>query len=204
MPWSLLLALAVSLDGLAAGVTYGLRQIKVPWRSLGVIALCTTAGVLVAVLAGDWAAGAVLGTVAHRLGAILLIVLGSCVVLEAWANSAGQRTPKLTIKLRSIALVVQVLREPGAADVDRSGSISPTEALTLGAALALDATAASFGAALAGLVPGYFPVVAGGACALLVLAGTHLGRTAAVSGWVPRLAYLPGGCLVLLGVLRLI
>jgi putative sporulation protein YtaF len=52
-----------------------------------------------------------------------------------------------------LGLVIQIWKTPLAADVDRSGSISSTEAVLLGAALSFDSFGAGLGAALIGLPP---------------------------------------------------
>ena len=52
MALPILLALALSVDGLVAGAAYGMRGISVPKRSLAVIALCTALCLGGAMLAG--------------------------------------------------------------------------------------------------------------------------------------------------------
>ena len=59
----------------------------------------------------------------------------------------------LMIELKRIGIVIQILRTPQMADVDRSGIISASEALLLGIALSLDSFGAGLGAAMIGFSP---------------------------------------------------
>lgn len=52
----LLLAFAVSLDGFGVGVTYGLRQIRIPGLSILIIAGCSGIIILLSMLFGQWMA----------------------------------------------------------------------------------------------------------------------------------------------------
>ncbi|MFZ5824210.1 MAG: sporulation membrane protein YtaF, partial [Bacillota bacterium] len=84
------------------------------------------------------------------------------------------------VKLGSIGIVIEILREPGAADMDRSGHINPMEAVFLGVALALDSTAAGLGAAMAGFSPLGLPLAA---------AVTNFGLLYAGSRWAAHLPF---------------
>jgi len=128
----LVVGIALSLDGFAAGVAYGLRRIQMPFLSL--IIICLTSGVAVSVSIGlGYAAAQVMAPKpAQVLGGILLIVLGVWILSQALRRIA--RHP-LLIRIPPLGMVVQVLFEPLDADMDQSGGISPREALILGMAL---------------------------------------------------------------------
>ena len=67
--------------------------------------------------------------------------------------SSERRKTLVKIEIKSIGLVINVLKKPTAADLDNSGSITGIEAFILGIALSLDAFGAGFGAALLGYSP---------------------------------------------------
>ncbi|CEP66442.1 Sporulation protein YtaF [Moorella glycerini] len=202
---TLLLALAASLDGLGVGLSYGLRKIKLPWLSLGLIALVSTAVSVLAMAGGHLVARIFNPTLAGRLGAVILLTLGLSIIFEAYLKkdepgAAGETLIKL--RLHRLGLVIQILKEPCRADQDFSGSISSQEAMTLGLALALDTLGIGFGAAAAGFSLFLTPVFIGCCQLLLVQAGLVLGRR-----WQPekaswRGAALPGLILIAIGLWR--
>lgn len=216
----LLLAVAVSVDSLAVGVTYGLRQIRfAPW-ALVIVGTCTLLLMAVAVVLGRTASGVLPAQVSEVIGAAILIGMGG------WQLQRGLRdrrtfsrvpAPGLpgaadgvasgevharrlltSFRIPLVGIVVQVLEDPVRADRDASQRIEAKEALVLGIALGLDAFGAGVGAALAGFSLWIVPLVAAGAAFFLVL-GSRLGGHALrkLQGLGPSLAFLPA--LVLMG-----
>lgn len=71
-----MLALAVSLDSLSVGVTYGLRKMKFPLSSMIVIALFSGAMLLVSMYVGTFLISWLPVRVEQSLAAFILIALG--------------------------------------------------------------------------------------------------------------------------------
>ncbi|MDI3279931.1 MAG: manganese efflux pump [Bacillota bacterium] len=188
----LLLAVALSLDGLGAGIAYGLQRIRVPFLALVVVA-GTSAALFFLTLTGAGVAVEALAPVWSRiLGALILVGIG------LW-HLLGE-----VCRLGSLAVVVRILADPTAADLDRSGQLSLGEAALLGLALALDAAAAGVGAGLSGLGRPWLPALVGGVTFLFTAAGLRLGRAWADWGKAaPVLGRLPGCLLIALGLHRL-
>lgn len=221
--WSAVaLAFALSVDGLAVGAAYGMRGIHVPARSLLIIGLCSAACFFVAMTLGGVVA-AVIGLGLPRLiGASILIGLGVWHIGKGWtenrareaaAGGGDQRSATelehsgdigtlLRIRIRSLGIVVQVLREPGRADIDHSGTIDSGEAIVLGAALGLDALAAGFGAAFVGFRLSLVAVVAG-AQLLVTWLGLRIGHEHGARWLNGKGFYVPGVILILIGLLQL-
>lgn len=223
--WSAVaLALALSVDGLAVGVAYGMRRIRVPARSLFIIGLCSAACFAVALTLGEFVAAVVGLSAPHLIGAAVLVALGLWHLGKGWTESrareaaagAGEQSSVtdrhrdgsddfgtlLRIRVRALGIVVQVLREPGRADLDRSGAIDVGEAVVLGTALGLDALAAGFGAAFVGFGFSVVAVVAG-AQLLVTWFGLWLGREHGVRFLGEKGFYVPGVILILIGLLQL-
>ncbi len=207
MAWlaALAVAVAVSVDGVAVGASYGLRRIRIPAGSLAIIGAVSSLLVAGVTVTGGWLA-ALSPVAAARLGGALLVLLGAW---AAWrARIQGRAAvpadrPLLLLRLRPLGLIVQIWRDPGLADLDRSGRLEGVEAAALGVSLALDAVAAGLGMALNG---GGFLLAAlvGPLQVLFVLLGVRLGGRAG-RGRPWRLAeYAPGTLLVAVGLLRLL
>ncbi|GAB2722672.1 sporulation membrane protein YtaF [Paenibacillus thermoaerophilus] len=217
-PTVLLLALAVSLDGFGAGVTYGLRKIRVPWLSVAIIAVCSGAVIALSMAVGRQLEAAIDPRWAKVLGAWILIGIGCWALVQfllrgnkETAEAASLRPEDADIQetcvfhweWKSVGLVIRILRTPSLADMDRSGTITSGEALWLGLALSLDALGAGIGAALLGL-----PVLATSAGIALVsgvfiAAGLQMGYWLSHVRWIRKLALLPAFLLIVLGVSKL-
>mgnify|MGYP001362300128 CR=1 FL=1 len=113
--------------------------------------------------------------------------------------------PVARIELRRFGLVIDVLRAPQAADMDRSGTISAPEAVLLGFALSLDALGAGFGAAMVGFPALPASLLIAAASGVFLLAGMRFGRTFAVKfGGAKAVSVLPGLILITTGIARLL
>lgn len=125
---------------------------------------------------------------------------------DAWtdrdAPTGGIRTV-LRIEMKRLGLVIEILRTPSLADVDRSGYISSSEAVLLGAALSLDAFGAGIGAAFIGFAPLITAAVIAVSSGMFIASGLRVGLTYADTRWLQRLAVLPGCILIAMGIMKL-
>lgn len=209
-----ILALALSLDSLGVGTAYGLRRIRVPGSAVLLISLTSGAVFGLSMLAGRLVSAMAAAHLAKMIGSTFLIGIGLWAFLQAWADraahdgSAGEdgRVEIVSLYLRSAGLLIKILRDPTAADVDRSGVISQPEAFILGLTLALDSAGAGFGAALAGWLPLSTPLFVVAAGFICLSTGLLVASRASQSMFLveQRLAgFIPGLVLVGLGVWRL-
>jgi len=160
------LALALSVDGLAVGLAYGIRRIEVSRYMLALIAVCTFLLMGISIQLGGLAAELFSPLLARRLGGGVLVGVGLWQLAQGLLERAGARgdspDPRVLVRLRirSLGLVVQILRDPCGADLDGSGSIDGGESILLGVVLGLDAVGAGFGAAMTGCSYWLAPVAA--------------------------------------------
>lgn len=110
----------------------------------------------------------------------------------------------INIELKRFGLVIQILRTPQAADVDRSGAISSSEAVLLGIALSLDSLGAGLGAAMLGFSPVLTAVFIAFSSGFFLLTGMRVGiRYASLQG-MRAFSVLPGIILIVMGITRLL
>ncbi len=215
-------AVALSMDGFGAGIVYGIRKIRIPVTSLTIIGLIASTAIGLSMFFGRVISGYVSARLAGTIGALILIVMGLRIILQAGdrnrqAESGQGRASNdslqgedqdckeiLYFKIKSLGLVIQILREPTVADMDKSGHINTKEALLLSLALAMDAVGAGFGAAMAGYSPFLTPFVVGPVSAFWVGLGVYLGKRYAAKWLGGKAAILPGWVLICLGVARVI
>lgn len=210
MIWTgLLLACAVSLDGLVAGLSYGIRRIALPVRSLAIVAFFTAAGTAASMLLGGLAAGAVSRRTAEAMAGAAIALFGLWQAVAAYIHQARQKVepggsarPLVQFRLESLGLSVHVLADPLRADADESGVIEAREAAILGVALGLDTLAVGFAAGALRLGPAMIPGVAA-LLAAFVWIGVLLGRKVCRKPVSSRWIYAPALLLVILGLYHL-
>ncbi|MBO8158884.1 sporulation membrane protein YtaF [Thermosyntropha sp.] len=150
----LLFALAVSADGFMVGIAYGLKRISLPWFSLIIISAASALAVTFSMLCGQGLAFFLSPVLARGSGAVMLILVGIyffiCACREKISTLPEEKKTIVSFNIKSLGIIVQILKEPDKADFDASGVISSKEAFFLGIALAMDAFGAGLGAAMTG------------------------------------------------------
>jgi putative sporulation protein YtaF len=203
----LLLAFAVSLDSFSVGLTYGLRKMKIPLKSIAVIAVCSAAVLMAAMMIGHVLESFFSPEFAEKLGGAVLIVLGGWVLIQFFRPDKNELLCHekiiLNFEIESLGIVINILRKPMTADFDRSGTINGIEAVMLGLALSLDAFGAGIGAALLGFSPGYLALAAACMSSFFVYAGMKLGSYFSASGWMQKFSFVPGILLIIIGLLKM-
>ncbi|NMH67990.1 sporulation membrane protein YtaF [Bacillus sp. RO3] len=202
----LLLAFAVSLDSFSTGLTYGLRKVSIPIKSISIISICSASSLLLAMLLGQTIGSIITPVWAGRIGGLILVLIGAAVLYQFFRPEKetvlSQEKTLINFEIKSIGLVVQILRRPLTADFDRSGTITGIEAFMLGIALSLDAFGAGIGAALLNFSPLMLTL------AILVMSftflssGLKMGEFFSHLRWIHRVSFLPGVLLILIGILR--
>lgn len=218
---TLFFALAVSVDAFIVGAGYGLRGISLPLVSRLLIAATSGSMIAMASFLG-LAIAPLAGSVAGFLGALVLVVMGIWIIINTSSHSLfavetggpaeqnktqvgqeGARRHLITsICLKPLGIVVQILKEPSRADLDRSGSIAPGEAILLGLALALDAFGGGLGVALTGSGNTTLPLAVIAMNFAFLHAGTWSASRRGNFRLSPQIAALPGYIFILLGLLK--
>ncbi|GED60134.1 sporulation membrane protein YtaF [Brevibacillus formosus] len=220
----LLVSLAISMDSVSVGLTYGLRNMKMPFLSLVVVSGCSFAVVYGVMLVGSSLTEWLTPEIGKYIGAAVLILMGLFTLWRLIAARSGTEAQESTAdssnavvaaekqeeqepivllsQFRIFGVMIQILKDPSKADADRSGHIMGWEAVMLGLALSLDA----FGAGISLTFLGYSPLLVA-LCiavmsALLLVIGIALGRRAGKARWLTRLTWLPPILLICIGVAK--
>ncbi len=204
----ILLCCAVSFDGLAAGFSYGIRNLKIPLLSLIIIAIASALVMALGMLLGWAVAHYVTVSFSHLVGGIILIFLGGWVVWQAllnWSNGNGKpAVHKQQKRDNFFQFIKKLIRSPVDADLDHSGSISSSEAFFLGLALASDAFGAGVGIGLAGFNIWLTSLLVGISKLCLITLGLFWGQLS--RGRIPLFPaqLIAGGILILLGIFNIL
>jgi len=174
----ILLAISLSMDAFGLGISYGLRQIKIPILAKLVIALISAIFMLVAVIVGNSIADIFPAIFSKVIGATILATLGVWILFQD---------------------------KPISYDLNKSLRIDFIEALCLGVALSIDSVGAGIGSAIAGLGTYLLPVSAAVFQLLFLTVGTLIGsKTQLVKKVNSRVLTLASGLiLIVLACFRL-
>ncbi|MGG6433640.1 sporulation membrane protein YtaF [Anoxybacillus sp. D401a] len=203
--WSLfLLALAVSIDGFTVGITYGMRNVHIPLRSLLVISLFSCLTFLVAMGIGRIMYVFFSPAVANAMGGSILIVLGVWMIIQfILKRDDNEEKFLMNVEIRPLGIVIQILRKPTMADFDRSGTITGMEAVFLGVALSLDAFGAGVSAALLNYSVAFTTLLVCLLSFCFLFSGLKIGKSFGKSGWMQKYSFLPGIMLIVLGIFKM-
>ena len=204
----ILLALAVSLDSFSVGFTYGLRKMRIPFKSIAIIACCSALTLTIAMLIGHLLQQVVSPEFAGKMGGIILIILGIWVIYQFFRSEKEKdilphEKVIINLEIKSLGLVIHILKKPMSADFDKSGTITGVEAIMLGLALSLDSFGAGIGAVMLGYSPGYLALAVALLSSLLVFLGMKIGTYLSQITWLQRFTFLPGILLIIIGVWKI-
>jgi len=156
----LLLAVSSSLDNFGAGVSYGLRNVCIPFSLNLLIACLNGSGTLLSMLFSKAISGGLRPSTAGLLGDVLLIGIG------IWIFTAGllKKAPTMTfapgspeetpdLKKTFFSMLSAVLNDPFAAGIHCNGKVRIKEGALLAAALTLSNITTGIGAGLIGFNP---------------------------------------------------
>jgi putative sporulation protein YtaF len=139
-----LIALSCNLDNVGVGISYGTRRIHLPLVTNFYIALLTSFGTYLAMVAGQQAFRFFSPESGAILGGGILVAMGVWVL---WSESTRRRQPEEAAEPAPCSEVAQkswwqrlwnILEEPMCADRDKSGHIDLKEGTILGLALLLN------------------------------------------------------------------
>lgn len=202
----LVLSIAVSIDSLSVGIVYGMRKIDLNFLSLIVISGITTLAIYITGYLGTGLTDILGANIAEKLGNYILIAVGIWISFSAYLKINGKvkidKKELFVLNIKPMGIIIKILKEPGEADLDKSGNINLIEAIVLGGALAFDAIGAGLGAGLAGFSNNFLPLTIGCVTLTFIVCGVIIGKN--LGEILPEhFELFPGFILIIFGVLRL-
>lgn len=213
-----LIAMALNVDAVGVGISYGIRQIRLPLPSMLIISAVSMTAIGASMAAGRVIAEVISPAAARHAGGVILMAMGIFTIYQYVRQRNGTEPVSATesrpdknergkpvslLQMRLPGLIIQVIKEPHLADMDVSGVITGKEALLLGLSLSMD----SLGAGIAISLLGYrilSTALCVGVCqAASTYCGLYAGRGLGRLAISRQLAILPGLILIIMGIVKL-
>lgn len=188
------IGLASNLDNAGVGIAYGVRKIRIPWYSNLAIALISFLATLISGLFGNLISTWISPWIGQLIGTIVIIGVGVWVLLQPYVEK--KPVPKETPPASSFT---RLLQNPEEADIDSSKSISLTESILLGIALAMNALAGGFNAGITHLNIWYTSLSVGIFSFILLALCAGFGEKFAAEKLGNRATVISGLLLILIG-----
>ena len=201
----IIIAILLSMDAIAAGLAFGIRKIKIPARAKIIIGICTILSGFLTVTLGNVMTLFLSPFAARAAGSFIFFAMGVWYLLQMLIPD-GESGEIYSHAVKSLGITVKIVKNPEAADMNKSGTIDCGEAVFTGFALAADVMAAGLGFGLAGagaltlsLATGMFQVI-------FLSLGAFIGsKFRSLSGRYEKISVmLPGIIMILLGIYRMV
>jgi putative sporulation protein YtaF len=211
----LLLAFAVSMDSFNVGFTYGMRRIAIPLYAIIIIACCSSFSLYIAELLGSLFGVFLTPNIGQKIGGSILILLGIWALYQCFRSLQENKKQEyqiqqsqeekvlLKFEIKSIGVVIHILKRPMTADLDKSGTINGFEAVLLGTALSLDSFGAGISASMLAFSPVLLAVTVGVMSAIFIVAGSWFGKSIGENKWAKHISILPGLLLIFIGLWKI-
>ena len=203
-----LLALSLNLDSLSIGVSYGLKKIEIPFPALFIIVLMSISSIGL-----SWYLGSIIFSFisiyfAKIICSVLLITLGVTLFIQAKANIYYQdNKEEVTIKrlkIKSLNIIIDIIREPLYGDIDNSGKIDIKEAVYIGATLSLDALTIGLSLAAYEINIFSFIITSGILNITFIVIGQLIGRYLGKLASENKLKLMSSAIIIILGLTKLV
>lgn len=163
------LTISTSIDNIGVGITYGIRNIKIPIHSNILISIICFILSLIGIYSGIWLANILPDIFPIIIGSIFLFFIGLRLI---WLGVV-HKDKNNTVNSPSLN---KVINDPTDADFDNSQKISAFEAIFLGVALSVNALTNGIGAGLFGLPPFMISLLAALGSFISIWLGTIIGN----------------------------
>lgn len=180
----LLLALSLSIDSIGIGITYGLRNTRIPAISKLILFMISIIFTTIALEFGKLITAFLPDYIATIIGSSILIFIGIWILFQI-LHTSNKTKPNIQIPtepkiynlfIKFLGITIQIIKHPISSDLDNSTIIDWKEAFFLGIALSIDSISVSIGGGITGLTSLYFPILVATFHIVFLFLGKFLGQ----------------------------
>ncbi len=149
---SFLLVAALSMDAFVSSFAYGTNKIKIPFKSVAVIAIVCSSFLAASIFLASFLNSFISEEITRILAFSILFLLGLAKFFDStiklYIKRHNQLNKELKFSVFNLQFMLNVYANPEQADINASKTLSPKEAVYLAIALSVDGLAVGFGAGL--------------------------------------------------------
>ena len=147
----LIIAISLSIDALGIGISYGVREIKIPLISKAIISLQSFLIMTISLFLGNIIFDLIPSYLGKYIGVIILFGMGIFMIVQPYLPKKEKVYRIKTFSLKYAGLTIKIIKSPPVCDFNLSKTIEPFEALYLGIALSIDSLGVVFGSSAVGI-----------------------------------------------------
>jgi len=140
-------SLSSNLDNVVIGIAYGIKKVKIDIIANLIIAIVTSTATFLSMLIGSYISELLPDSVANRLGATVIIILGLYFVIQSIIKLVNNTNSK-ELALKDITDMIEYAEK---SDLDNSGDISMKEALIISFGLTFNNLGTGIAASMTGV-----------------------------------------------------
>lgn len=208
----LFLALSLSIDSIGIGITYGLRNTRIPIFSKLILFFISIFFTTISLMLGNLITKLLPDYIANFVGSFILIFIGIWILFQIFYTPhkkecvINSNEPKIySLFIKFLGITIQIIKEPKSSDLDNSKIIDWKEACFLGIALSIDSISVSIGSGITGLSSFCFPILVASFHMLFLFIGKFLGhKINGMKKFPENICNIISGCLlIIIGITRL-
>lgn len=208
----LFLALSLSIDSIGIGITYGLRNTRIPILSKLILFFISIFFTTISLMLGNLITKFLPDYIVTFIGSFILIFIGIWILFQIFHTSTkkecsiNSNEPKIySLFIKFLGITIQIIKEPKSSDLDNSKIIDWKEACFLGIALSIDSISVSFGSGITGLSSFCFPILVASFHMLFLFIGKFLGhKISGIQKFPENICNIISGfLLIIIGITRL-
>ena len=147
----LIIEISLSIDALGIGISYGVREIKIPLISKVIISLQSFLIMTISLFLGNIIFDIIPTYLGKYIGVIILFGMGIFMIIQPYLPKKEKVYKIKTFSLKYAGLTIKIIKSPPVCDFNLSKTIEPFEALYLGIALSIDSLGVVFGSSAVGI-----------------------------------------------------
>ncbi len=213
---SILYAIIFNIDSFGVGITYGLKNTKIPIISACILFFITYISMVIAIQFANPILLLLPSFISNYLGSILLIFIGAWLILQSirvrkentFTSKASVPLPKSKVYyffIKPLGITIEIIRNPIYSDLNCSQRIEAKEACFLGIAMSIDSIFSGIAASTMNINSFLFPFLVAFFQLVFLFLGIHAGSKIKSISNMPEKTWtiLSGIMLILIGIVHL-
>jgi putative sporulation protein YtaF len=212
----IMLAISLNIDSLGVGISYGIRNIKIPITSKIILCLFSIIYATIAIIFGKLLVTILPSQITNIIGVTILVSMGFWIIFQNLFSknntkekcipvTKSKEAKTINVYIKPLQLTIKIIKNPICGDIDSSNIIDTKEAFYLGIALSVDSLGAGIGSCAAGISSFFIPFVIGIFQILFLTIGISIGKKLSVFTNINKKVcfVISGLLLIVLGIIRL-